>query len=112
MNNIHRQGVANNLTQILSFFYYFVILNPYQCLLFVKYLYEKERNYSNLSSGLSGIPRSPLRNLLLASSIFSCTGKKGLWAKCPNVRKEMIIINTPTNQNYNTIQIYNTLVGL
>ena len=35
---------------------------------------------SNLSSGLIGIPRSPLLNLRLASSILSCTEKNGLWA--------------------------------
>ena len=62
----------------MTFVSIIVILRPYACLLFVKYLYEMERNYSNLSSGLSGIPRSPLLNLRLASSIFSCTGKKGL----------------------------------
>ena len=33
-------------------------------------------NIQYLSSGLSGIPNSPVRNILLISSIFSWTGKE------------------------------------
>ena len=55
-------------------------------------------NYSNLSSGLRAIPRSPDLRRLLASSIFSCTVKNGLWANCPNVRNNQY-------NNHNMVQI-------